>query len=68
MASRRNELVFNFIFPNISINIHGMEQSVKAWRVGVSEVFVWVGSGERTHADPAEVLHTTGAGHLVTAV
>lgn len=68
MASRRNELVFSFIFPNIYINIHGMEKSVKAWRDGVSEVFVRVGSGERTHADPAEVLHTASTGHLVTAI
>ena len=45
-----------------------MEQSVKARRLRVIEVFVRVGSGERAQADPAEVLHTAGTGHLVTAI
>lgn len=45
-----------------------MHTPVKAWGLGISEVFVRVGSGERTHADPAEVLHTARTGHLVTAV
>lgn len=45
-----------------------MYKPVKARRLGVIEVFVRVGSGERAHADPAEVLHTAGTGHLVTAI
>lgn len=67
-VSRRNELVLNLIFPNVSINIHSMEQSVKAWRIRISEVFVRVCSRERTHANPAEILHTASTGHLVTAI
>lgn len=38
----RNELVLNLIFPNVSIDIHGMEQPVKAWRIRISEMFVRV--------------------------
>lgn len=78
IVSRRNELVIviviiivavlNFVFPNISINIHGMEQPVKAWGFSISEMSVRVCSRERTHANPAEILHTASTGHLVAAV
>lgn len=64
----RSELVLNLIFPNVSIDIHGMEQPVKAWRIRISEMFVRVCSRERAHANPAEILHTASTGHLVAAV
>lgn len=67
-TASRNELVLNLIFPNVSIDIHGMEQPVKAWRIRISEMSVRVCSWERAHANPAEILHTASTGHLVAAV